>query len=144
MLSCHRQKLILCTITQLTLPISHTIFWHHRRTPCCKGILGFDFRRSITRSNKIIQFLRTLGIPLCLVHTKCHSTNGRIVPKETISSAGYIKRNARLGIAVSQLQNLTLFIQVLLLILSHTEYLLIIKGFKTCSEFKIIGSHDRL
>ena len=143
-LSRHRQKLILSAVTQLALPVSKTILRHHRGTPCCSRILLLDFRRRIARCDKVIQLFRTFGTPLCLVGSERRCTDRRVVPEKTVASAGNHKRNTCLAVSVSKLQHRALFVQMLLLVLSHSENLLVVKRLEPCGQLKFLRALDRL
>ena len=103
MFSCHCKNFILITITQLTLPITQTVFRHHRASACCSRILFNNLSRCISCCNKVVHLLGGLSDPLCLIGTEGYRTDSRIVPEETVSSAGYHKGNTGLRVSVCQL-----------------------------------------
>ena len=78
---------ILVAVAQFALPVSHTIFRHHRSPSGCRRILFLDFKRCISCRNKVVQFFCALCVPLCLVCTKNCRSDCRVVPEKSIASA---------------------------------------------------------
>ena len=89
-----------------------------------------DLRRGVAGGYEVVQVLCALCIPLSLVHAEGRGSYRRIVPEESVAAAGDVERNTRLGIPVAELQHGALLIQVAVLVLSHSENLFVVIGFK--------------
>ena len=140
MLPCYLQKLLLITVAQLALPVTKTKLRHHGRTSRGITVLLFYLSRCIPCCNKIVDLFRPLCIPLSLICPKGSCSDRRVIPEKSITPAGYHKGNAGLTVSLCKFKNRTFLIQVLLLILSHTIDLFIIKSLKPHGHFIFISS----
>ena len=137
-LACHIQYLLLIVVAQFALPEAKAVLRHHRNftNGICKVL--FNFRRGITCGYPVVELLCGACQPFRCVRSEMNLTDRCIVPQEAVAKARYIKRNARLRIAVRQFQVASLQVHSLLLILSHTVDLLIRVGIE--GYFQLISA----
>ena len=124
----HVQNLLLIVVAQLALPEAQAVLRHHRNftNGICEVLL--DLRRSIACGYPVVELFCGARQPFGRVRSEMYFADRCIVPQEAVAKARYIKRNARLRIAVRQFQVASLQVHPLLLILSHTINLLIRVG----------------
>src|SRR5699024_4810002 len=80
----------------------------------------FNLCRSISCSDPVVHLLGRLGCPLGHILPEGHRADSRIVPQKSVSVTGKDKRYTCLRIPVGQFQGTALYIQIRLLVLSHS------------------------
>ncbi|HEY5158565.1 MAG TPA: hypothetical protein VII93_11440 [Anaerolineales bacterium] len=76
------------------------------------------------------------GDPPGCIRAKLHPPDSRVVPKESVASAGKVKGNDHFGITLNELNDATLLIQPAMLVLSQSIDMFIIIGFETTIDME--------
>ena len=137
------EQLLLRLIAQLTLPETRRP-GRHQRSLAHRVRVGFlDLRRGIARRDPVVHLFRGVHRPLRQILRKHHLSDGGIVPQKAVAAAGEHKGNACLGVALRELHNAALEIEVLLLVLAHAEKLLVLRGLKAHLQAVLVCAEDR-
>jgi len=107
-LTSNAKNLILCAVTKLALPKSHTVFWELRCASCYSCIIFQNLLWSVSNCKPIIHLLGGTCSPFSIVLSECNLSDSRIVPQHTIAEIGYSKRNTYLGISLGKLKGTSL------------------------------------
>ena len=87
MLSCNGQKLLLISVAQLALPVSHAIFRHHGSSSGSGAVLLQNFCGRISCGNEIVHLFGRPCMPFRFVCPKGNHSDRRVIPEKTIASA---------------------------------------------------------
>ena len=139
----HAKHLVLRLIAQLALPKSHQIPAHHGYTAGDGSVVFQYLRRSVRRSDPVVDLAGALRRPLGDVFTQRHIAHSGVIPQEAISSGRQHERNRRLRIALRQLQCAALQVQEILLILSQAVEALTLIGFKGHLRAPVLAAEHR-
>ena len=140
----HGEDFLLGAVAQLALPVAHAELGHHGGASRGGGILALNFGGGVPGRDEIVQLAGAAGLPLGHVGAKGGRADGRVVPQKAIAPAGHKEGHAGLAVAVGQFQGGALLVQVPILILAHTEDLLIVIGLEAGGQLIGVAAHDVL
>ena len=119
------QNLLLIVIAQFALPEAKSVLRHHRDSSCRQRVFFLNLLWIVPGCDPVVQLFCAFCHPLRGIGPEMHLSDRRIVPQESITEAGHIERDTRLGISVCQFQVAAFQVHPLLLILSHAVNLLL-------------------